>query len=163
MRPFTWSAKLDVALWSKKFAHLWFIVLQKISVHQRILKKLSWFAQKYDLFSKCFLSSKSVYYNDFWKIMWHWRLEKLCWIFNFDHRNKWHFKIYSNRKQLFQIVLIFHDIVFIVFLYKHSLAEPERHLKSSFPKRYKSILIVFMKMTFFYLDPYILLIFNLSC
>ncbi len=36
-------------------------------------------------------------------------------------------------------------------------------LKSSFPKRYKSILIVFMKMTFFYLDPYILLIFNLSC
>ncbi len=37
------------------------------------------------------------------------------------------------------------------------------HMKSSFPKRYKSILIVFMKMTFFYLDPYILLIFNLSC
>ncbi len=37
------------------------------------------------------------------------------------------------------------------------------YLKSSFPKRYKSILIVFMKMTFFYLDPYILLIFNLSC
>ncbi len=36
------------------------------------------------------------------------------------------------------------------------------YLKSSFPKRYKSILIVFMKMTFFYLDPYILLIFNLS-
>ncbi len=28
-------------------------------------------------------------------------------------------------------------------------------MKSSFPKRYKSILIVFMKMTFFYLDPYI--------
>ncbi len=33
-------------------------------------------------------------------------------------------------------------------------------MKSSFPKRYKSILIVFMEMTFFYLDPYILLIFN---
>ncbi len=29
------------------------------------------------------------------------------------------------------------------------------YMKSSFPKRYKSILIVFMKMTFFYLDPYI--------
>ncbi len=28
-------------------------------------------------------------------------------------------------------------------------------MKSSFPKRYKSILIVFMKITFFYLDPYI--------
>ncbi len=37
------------------------------------------------------------------------------------------------------------------------------YMKSSFPKRYKSILIVFMKMTFFYLDPYILLIFNLAC
>ncbi len=37
------------------------------------------------------------------------------------------------------------------------------YMKSSFPKRYKFILIVFMKMTFFYLDPYILLIFNLSC
>ncbi len=39
----------------------------------------------------------------------------------------------------------------------------QENMKSSFPKRYKSILIVFMKMTFFYLDPYILLIFNLSC
>ncbi len=39
----------------------------------------------------------------------------------------------------------------------------DQYLKSSFPKRYKYILIVFMKITFFYLDPYILLIFNLSC
>ncbi len=39
----------------------------------------------------------------------------------------------------------------------------QEYMKSSFPKRYKSILIVFMKMTFFYLDPYIWLIFNLSC
>ncbi len=39
----------------------------------------------------------------------------------------------------------------------------DNDMKSSFPKRYKSILIVFMKMTFFYLDPYILLIFNVSC
>ncbi len=37
------------------------------------------------------------------------------------------------------------------------------NMKSPFPKRYKSILIVFRKMTFFYLDPYIFLIFNLSC
>ncbi len=51
------------------------------SFHQRILQKtdVSWFPQKYeahDCFEnnqKCFLSSKSVYYNDFW-IM-HWRLE----------------------------------------------------------------------------------------
>jgi len=27
------------------------------------------------LFSTCFLSSKSAYYNYFWRIMWHWRLE----------------------------------------------------------------------------------------
>jgi len=26
------------------------------------------------------------------------------------HRNKLHFKIYSNRKQLFEIVIIFHNI-----------------------------------------------------
>ncbi len=37
------------------------------------------------------------------------------------------------------------------------------YMKSSFPKRYKSILIVFMKIKNIYLDPYILLIFNLSC
>jgi len=24
---------------------------------------------------KCFLSSKSAYFNHFWRIMWHWRLE----------------------------------------------------------------------------------------
>ncbi len=45
----------------------------------------------------------------------------------------------------------------------HNISNIKFKMKSSFPKRYKSILIVFMKMTFFYLDPYILLIFNLSC
>jgi len=25
--------------------------------------------------NKCFLSSKSAYSNDFWRITWHWRLE----------------------------------------------------------------------------------------
>jgi len=44
---------------------------------------------------KCFLSIKSSYY-DFWRIMWHW----WCWKSSFDHRNKWHFTIYSHRKQL---------------------------------------------------------------
>ncbi len=35
------------------------------------------------------------------------------------HRNKLHFKIYSNRKQLFKIVIIFHNIaVFTVFFIK---------------------------------------------
>ncbi len=45
----------------------------------------------------------------FLKIMWHWRLEKLCWKFSFDHRNKLQFNIYSHRKQLFEIVTIFHN------------------------------------------------------
>jgi len=31
------------------------------------------------------------------------------------HRNKLHFKIYSNRKQLFLIVIIFHNITFFCF------------------------------------------------
>ncbi len=59
-----------------------------------------------------------------------------------------------------------HDIsvctvyIHYVFINTHTYS---KYLKSSFPKRYKSIWIVFMKMTFFYLDPYILLIFNLSC
>ncbi len=43
------------------------------------------------------------------------------------------------------------------------LFQGQQYMKSSFPKRYKSILIVFMKIKFFYQDPYILLIFNLSC
>jgi len=28
-----------------------------------------------DKYKKFFLSSKSAYKNDFWRIMWHWRLE----------------------------------------------------------------------------------------
>ncbi len=39
----------------------------------------SQFPQKYEaaqlFINKYFLSSKSAYYYDFWKIMWHWRLE----------------------------------------------------------------------------------------
>jgi len=27
------------------------------------------------MFLTCFLSSKPAYYDDFWRIMWHWRLE----------------------------------------------------------------------------------------
>jgi len=45
--------------------------------------------------------SPLYYCNDFWRIMWHRRLEEWCWKFSFDHRNKLHFNIYSNRKHLF--------------------------------------------------------------
>ncbi len=66
-----------------------------------------------------------------------------------------------NLSTSFTLLYTFHTIRFYtgqMILYFYSV-----YMKSSFPKRYKSILIVFMKMTFFYLDPYILLIFNLSC
>jgi len=44
------------------------------------------------------------------------------------HRNKLHFKIYSNRKQFFDIVIIFNNItVFTLFLikYKTNLTNPK--------------------------------------
>ncbi len=31
---------------------------------------------------KCFLSSDSAYKNDFWRIMWHWRVEQ--WLLKFS-------------------------------------------------------------------------------
>ncbi len=40
-----------------------------------------------------------------------------------------------------------HAVIRLIYIYIYI------YMKSSFPKRYKSILIVFMKMTFFYLDP----------
>ncbi len=44
------------------------------------------------------------------------------------HRNKLHLKIYSNRKQLFKIAILFHNVtVFTVFLGKFSLGEHKRH------------------------------------
>jgi len=50
---------------------------------------------------KKILSRKLAYYNDFWRIMWCWRLEEWCWKYTFDHRNKLLHKIYSHRKQLY--------------------------------------------------------------
>jgi len=32
---------------------------------------------------KCSLSSKSAYYNVFWRITWHWKLQYWCWKFSF--------------------------------------------------------------------------------
>jgi len=66
------------------------------------------------------MSSKSSYYNVFWKIMWHWRLDNDAENSALHHRNKLHFYLYQNRKQLFLGVMTFHNItVFItVFLIK---------------------------------------------
>jgi len=59
---------------------------------------------------KCFIRIPSLYQSDFWRVMWHWRLEWWCWKCSFNHWNKWHFTIYSNAKQLFKIVM-FHNIM----------------------------------------------------
>ncbi len=48
---------------------------------------------------KCFLSSKSAYYNDFWRIMWHWRLE----LFSF-----------ASQEYILNYIKIEHFILFIV-------------------------------------------------
>ncbi len=46
---------------------------------------------------KLFLSTKSVYQNDFWRIMWHWRRSMMLIIQLYYHRNKLQFKIYSKK------------------------------------------------------------------
>jgi len=47
------------------------------------MKKLFHNCFNIDNNTKCLLISKSAYYNDFSKIMWHWRLELWCWKFSF--------------------------------------------------------------------------------
>ncbi len=44
-----------------------------------------------------------------------------------DHMNKLHFKIYSNRKQLFEIVIIFHNITLFFF---YCIFERKKNIKN---------------------------------
>jgi len=52
--------------------------IKAVIEYQIILETMSQFPQKLsnklsnDDNKTCFLSTKSAYYNDFWKIMWHW-------------------------------------------------------------------------------------------
>ncbi len=61
----------------------------------------------FNIDKKCFLSSKSVYDNDFWRSRdtedWSNDAENTA----LHHRNKLHFNIYSNRKQFFTILLFY--------------------------------------------------------
>jgi len=34
---------------------------------------------------KYLLGTKSLYWYDFWRIVWHWRLELCCWKFSFHY------------------------------------------------------------------------------
>jgi len=48
----------------------------ELSIYQKVLKRNC--TQQLStllIIIKCFLSSKTAYYNDFWRIKWHWRLQ----------------------------------------------------------------------------------------
>ncbi len=49
---------------------------------------------------KCFLSSKSAYYNDFWRIMWYWRLDN-AENSALHHRNGLNCIVYKHWKLVF--------------------------------------------------------------
>ncbi len=56
----------------------WTLYLQRNS-EQIILVLTKLLCSTIDNNNKSVLSSKSAYYNGFWRIMWHWSLEKLYW------------------------------------------------------------------------------------
>ncbi len=86
---------------------------------KKLLKKTnaSSFPQKYEAetvskieYKKCFLSSKSVYYYDFWRSCDTEDCSNDAENTAAHHRNKSHFNIDSHRKQLFEILTIFQNV-----------------------------------------------------
>ncbi len=63
-----------------------------VTISRKILSSTAVF--NIDNNKKCFLSSKSAYLNDFWRIMWHWRLDAENTAF--QHWNKLYFYIKKN-------------------------------------------------------------------
>ncbi len=61
-------------------------------------------------YKKCFLSSKSVYYYDFWRSCDTEDCSNDAENTAAHHRNKSHFNRYSHRKQLFEILTIFQNV-----------------------------------------------------
>ncbi len=60
---------------------------------------------KFSILIEILWSTKLAYYNDFWRNRWDRRLEiQIC-----HHTNKLNIKIYTNKRQLFLIVSIFHS------------------------------------------------------
>ncbi len=77
---------------------------------------------------KCFLSSKSVYYYDFWR-----SCDTEDWSNDDEntavhHRNKLQFNRYSHRKQLLEIVILLH--VFTIFWIKKKSFGEQKRLKN---------------------------------
>ncbi len=70
---------VDCAFMVRKFLPNWTVCVSFDLVHVSLLKVLhNNFKQNCFQcwqYKKCFLSSKSANYNDFWRIMWHWRLD----------------------------------------------------------------------------------------
>ncbi len=76
--------------------------------------------------------------------MWHWRPEKWCWKFRFDHSNKLQFTIYSEKSYIYLFLFAYyikkqnkiHNITILLFLLyfwsnKCSLAEQKRLLSKT--------------------------------
>jgi len=102
----------------------------EISINQRILEK------SFTVFAKekknvnsttvfnatnsmgCFLCSKLANYHDFWRIMWHRRLEEWCCKFSFTITLIHLFKKYIQIENLLKSIIIFYNISFSVFLIK---------------------------------------------
>ncbi len=70
-----------------------------------------------------FLEHINILELDFWRIMWHWcnDAENSALL----HKIKLHFNIYSKSNQFFKIVIIFHNIIVLVYFWsnKCSLCE----------------------------------------
>ncbi len=79
--------------------HLWIL---KNKMHHSFHKNITVF--NIDNNQKCFLNSKSAYYNDIWRS----RDTEDCWKYSFDHINKSYFNRYSHRKQLLLLTIIFY-------------------------------------------------------
>jgi len=58
---------------NKRAVVLNFLLGEKKSAVSKKKKKSS--TSVFNIDDKCFLSSRSAYYNDFCRIMWHWRLK----------------------------------------------------------------------------------------
>ncbi len=79
------------------------------SIQQRILKKVLWFTF-WKVILSSFLRSKPAYKNYFWRIMWHWRLEKWCWKFYFASQEYITFENIFKSKSIILVVVIFNTV-----------------------------------------------------
>ncbi len=95
-----------------------------ITVYTKILCSTTVF--NIDNNQKCVLSSKSAYYYDFWRSCdtedWSNDAENTA----LHHRNKLHFNIYSHRKHLFYIVIIFRNIAVLLYLRSNKCKLPSK-------------------------------------